>query len=70
MNKKDGEKLDKMVGKIEFQDVGFKYVSRDDWAVRHLSFTINPGETVAFVGESGCGKTTTLALIQKFFVYL
>ena len=66
-NRKEGKSLDKISGKIEFQDVGFKYASRDDWAVRHLSFTINQGETVAFVGESGCGKTTTLALIQKFY---
>ena len=66
-NRKEGKSLDKITGKIEFQDVGFKYASRNDWAVRNLSFTINPGETVAFVGESGCGKTTTLALIQKFY---
>ena len=66
-NKKEGNWLGKLIGKIEFQNVGFKYASRDEWAVRNLSFTIYPGETVAFVGESGCGKTTTLSLIQKFY---
>jgi ABC-type multidrug transport system fused ATPase/permease subunit len=54
-------------GKIEFRDVCFKYKTRNDYAVNHLSFTINPGETVAFVGESGCGKTTTIQLLQKLY---
>ena len=62
-----GKELDEVKGKIEFKDVGFKYKSRDDWAVRHLTFTIEAGETVALVGESGCGKTTTLALLQRFY---
>jgi ABC-type multidrug transport system fused ATPase/permease subunit len=54
-------------GKIEFRDVGFRYATREAWAVRHLSFVIEPGETVAFVGESGCGKSTTLQLLQRFY---
>jgi ABC-type multidrug transport system fused ATPase/permease subunit len=54
-------------GKIEFRDVGFKYATRESWAVRHLNFVIEPGETVAFVGESGCGKSTTLQLLQRFY---
>ncbi|KAK8841866.1 hypothetical protein M9Y10_026818 [Tritrichomonas musculus] len=54
-------------GKIEFKDVSFKYQTRDDYAVEHLSFTVNPGETVALVGESGCGKSTTLQLLQRFY---
>jgi ABC-type multidrug transport system fused ATPase/permease subunit len=35
--------------------------------VRNLSFTVEPGQTVAFVGESGCGKSTTLQLLQRFY---
>jgi ABC-type multidrug transport system fused ATPase/permease subunit len=54
-------------GKVEFRDVGFKYGNRDEWALRHLSFVIEPGQTVAFVGESGCGKSTTLQLLQRFY---
>lgn len=63
----EGDALESIVGKIEFIDVGFKYETREEWAVRHLSFTINAGETVAFVGESGCGKSTTLQLLQRFY---
>lgn len=63
----EGDALESIVGKIEFVDVGFKYETREEWAVRHLSFTINAGETVAFVGESGCGKSTTLQLLQRFY---
>jgi ABC-type multidrug transport system fused ATPase/permease subunit len=54
-------------GSVEFRDVGFRYATQSDWAVRHLSFTIQAGQTVAFVGESGCGKSTTLQLMQRFY---
>ncbi|OHT10311.1 ABC transporter family protein [Tritrichomonas foetus] len=67
---KSGKKLKKdfvFQGKVEFRDVGFKYKTRDEWAVRHLSFTVEPGETVALIGESGCGKSTTLQLLQRFY---
>jgi ABC-type multidrug transport system fused ATPase/permease subunit len=66
-DRREGETLDTVRGKIEFRDVTFKYKKRGDYAVNCLSFTINPGETVALVGESGCGKTTTLQLLQKFY---
>jgi ABC-type multidrug transport system fused ATPase/permease subunit len=62
-----GDSLPEVHGKIEFVDVGFRYETRDEWAVRHLSFTIEPGETVALIGESGCGKSTTLQLLQRFY---
>jgi ABC-type multidrug transport system fused ATPase/permease subunit len=63
-----GEPLNRRLsGKIEFRDVSFKYKSRDDYAVEHLSFVIEPGEAVAIVGESGCGKSTTLLLLERFY---
>ena len=67
INRHEGRDIGTLNGKIEFRDVGFKYESCDQWAVRHLSFTISAGETVAFVGESGCGKSTTLQLLQRFY---
>ena len=63
-----GEYPDKpLTGKIEFKDVSFKYQTNDEYAVKHLSFVVNPGETVALIGESGCGKSTTLQLLQRFY---
>ena len=68
VDRKQGNSPSKGVkGKIEFRDVTFKYATAKTNAVEHLSFVINPGETVAFVGESGCGKSTTLQLIQRFY---
>ncbi|KAK8875500.1 hypothetical protein M9Y10_005666 [Tritrichomonas musculus] len=58
---------DHVVGKVEFRDVAFRYKTREEYAVKNLSFVINPGETVALVGESGCGKSTTLQLLQRFY---
>ena len=67
VDQNEGGTMDHVVGKIEFVDVGFKYETRNVWALRHLTFTINAGETVAFIGESGCGKSTTLQLLQRFY---
>lgn len=62
-----GDEISNCKGKIEFRDVSFRYSGCEKYAVRNLSFTINAGETVAFVGESGCGKSTTLQLLQRFY---
>jgi ABC-type multidrug transport system fused ATPase/permease subunit len=67
VDQREGGTMDEVQGKIEFVDVGFKYETREEWAVRHLTFTVEPGETVALIGESGCGKSTTLQLIQRFY---
>lgn len=55
-------------GKIEFKDVWFRYPTRkQDWVLRGLNLTINPKETVALVGESGCGKSTFVSLLMRFY---
>ena len=54
-------------GKIEFKDVCFAYISRDTKALEHINLTIQPGETVAFVGKSGSGKTTIVNLLPRFY---
>ncbi len=53
-------------GKIEFKNVFFAY-NDDDWVLRDLSFTINPGESAAFVGHTGAGKTTIISLVSRFY---
>lgn len=55
-------------GEIQFDDVTFRYPARPDVvALNELSLTVNPGETVAFVGPSGAGKTTVIQMIQRFY---
>ena len=49
--------------RIELVDVSFRYAENEPWIVRHLTLTIEPGESVALVGPSGCGKTTLVKLI-------
>jgi ATP-binding cassette subfamily B protein len=50
-----------------FEDVGFQYPGSERWAVRHVSFTLAPGERVALVGENGAGKTTITKLIARLY---
>ena len=52
---------------FEFQDVGFRYPGTERWAVRHLSFTLHAGETLALVGENGAGKTTIVKLLARLY---
>ncbi|KAL5340193.1 P-loop containing nucleoside triphosphate hydrolase protein [Aspergillus crustosus] len=55
-------------GSIEFRNVFFRYPTRIQTPVlQGLSFTIQPGQFVAFVGASGCGKSTTVALLERFY---
>lgn len=55
-------------GKIEFKDVWFRYPTRkEDFVLRGLTITINPNEQVALVGESGCGKSTFVNLLMRFY---
>jgi ABC-type multidrug transport system fused ATPase/permease subunit len=62
-----GRQIGMATGHIEFRDVHFRYPRRIENAVDGLSFVIEPCETVAIVGESGCGKSTTLSLMQRFY---
>jgi len=54
-------------GMVEYKDVCFKYASRDSKALEHINLTIEPGETIAFVGKSGSGKTTIVNLLPRFY---
>ncbi|MGH7644253.1 MAG: ABC transporter ATP-binding protein [Gemmatimonadales bacterium] len=52
---------------FEFQDVGFRYPGSERWAVRRLSFTFQPSERIALVGENGAGKTTLVKLLARLY---
>lgn len=53
--------------KVEFKDVSFTYNGAESPALSHVSFTAQPGQTVALVGPSGGGKTTAASLIPRFW---
>lgn len=61
-------KPENVTGKIEFVNVWFRYPTRkEDFVLRGLNITINPNESVALVGESGCGKSTFVNLLMRFY---
>ena len=63
---KTGKKVKNLKGVIEFKNVTFKYPTRPDVKVlKNFDLKINEGEMVAFCGESGCGKTTTIKLVLR-----
>jgi len=64
VDEEDAIELKEFTGAIEFKDVWFSYIP-DEWVLKGISFKVNPGDTVAFVGATGSGKTTILALIVR-----
>ena len=55
------------VGTVEFKDVSFRYPDSDGYMLHHINFKANKGETVAFIGSTGSGKSTLINLIPRFF---
>lgn len=66
VNKQNPVVADEIKGKIEFKNVWFAY-ENEDWILKDISFTINPGEKVAFVGATGAGKSSILNLIGRYY---
>lgn len=66
-NKKDAQELQVAKGKLQFDDVSFQYDVEGQTILNHVDFTIQPGQTVAFVGMSGGGKSTIVSLIPRFY---
>lgn len=64
----DAVELPEMRGEIEFRDVWFSYVE-DEWVLKGVSFHVKPGQTVAFVGSTGSGKTTILSLLCRNYEF-
>jgi ATP-binding cassette subfamily B protein len=56
-----------LVGEIEFKYVGFKYPDADEYVLKNISFTAHKGETVAFIGSTGSGKSTLINLVPRFY---
>lgn len=54
-------------GEIEFSEVWFKYNDENEWVLRDINLRIAPGQTVAFVGMSGGGKSSLISLIPRFY---
>ena len=55
------------VGTVEFKDVSFRYPDSDGYMLHHINFKAEKGETVAFIGSTGSGKSTLINLIPRFF---
>jgi ATP-binding cassette, subfamily B (MDR/TAP), member 1 len=63
-----GKCMNNLKGEVAFEDVEFEYPSRPDVAVlRSLSLSAAPGKTLALVGQSGCGKSTVVSLLERFY---
>lgn len=54
-------------GEVEFKNVSFKYLDAEEYVLRGISFTAKKGETVALIGSTGCGKSTVINLIPRFY---
>jgi len=57
----------KEVGTVEFKNVSFKYPDADEYILKNISFKVNKGETIAFIGSTGSGKSTLINLVPRFY---
>jgi len=69
-NIKDGKITDnntKEKGTVEFRNVSFKYPDAEEYMLKNISFKVNKGETIAFIGSTGSGKSTLINLVPRFY---
>ena len=56
-----------VTGSVEFKNVSFKYPDADEYVLKDISFKVNRGETIAFIGSTGSGKSTLINLVPRFY---
>ena len=61
------DRPERFEGKVEFKNVSFQYEDATIPVLKNVSFVVNPGETVAIMGETGCGKTSLIQMIPRFY---
>lgn len=61
------DRTERFAGKVEFKNVSFRYADGNLPVLHNVSFVANPGETIAIMGETGCGKTSLIQLIPRFY---
>ena len=66
-DKENTQEIKEKRGIVEFKNVSFRYADAEDAVLSDISFTAKPGETTAFIGSTGSGKTTLMNLIPRFF---
>jgi ATP-binding cassette, subfamily B, multidrug efflux pump len=66
LDPKEPKQLGRATGEVEFRNVWFAY-DEDEWVLRDVSFQASPGETVAFVGHTGAGKSSIMNLLTRFY---
>lgn len=67
---KDGKMIVKdteEIGTVEFKNVSFKYPDSDEYLLKNISFKVEKGETIAFIGSTGSGKSTLINLVPRFY---
>lgn len=56
-----------VIGEVEFRNVSFCYPDAEEYVIKDISFTAKKGETIAFIGSTGCGKSTVINLVPRFY---
>lgn len=64
---KNSEETNKEEGTVEFKNVSFKYPDAEEYMLENISFKVNKGETIAFIGSTGSGKSTLINLVPRFY---
>lgn len=67
VDRPDAQEVGRLQGVVRFEDVTFAYPGSGDPALSHISFTASPGQTVAFIGSTGSGKSTLINLIPRLY---